>query len=154
MKFILTILLLITTIYTSAINNVKNLTQYNLDTYITRCCEDLNIDSCFIVVQPTVFKIYGEYEGVMIKTSDRIYTILMCESATYLESLQIVSHELTHIKQYINGEIAMNQINYSEVKKDSGNEYNKSYEKEARETGTKLYEKYGKYSPITTPIKK
>jgi len=26
------------------------------------------------VVQPTVFKIYGEYEGVMIKTSNRIYT--------------------------------------------------------------------------------
>ena len=145
--FLLTILLLLTSILSNAENKIMNKTQYNLDSFIKKCCKELNIDSCMIVVQPTKYKIYGQYDGVMMVTTKTIYIIQICDEVSFTETLNIVAHELVHVKQYVKGEIPTDKINFEQLKKDSGNEYNKHYEVEARTIGNELYFKYNDYKP-------
>jgi len=152
-KLIFGIVFLIT-INASGQNKVVNMTKWNIDRYVNSCLSELQIDSCMIVLQPSDVLIYGEYSGVTIKNTDRVFTIVVYDFIGYDEACLTVGHELCHVKQLVTGALHVNQnrqitFDGKGYKANSTSEYYNAHEVEARIKGLRLFAKYKRriYSP-------
>src|SRR5665647_1058154 len=152
-KLIFCIVFLVT-INASGQNKVVNMTKWNIDCYVNSCLSELQIDSCMIVLQPSDVLIYGEYSGVTIKNTDRVFTIVVYDFISFNEACLTVGHELCHVRQFITGTLHVNQnkqiiFDGKGYKANSTSEYYSAHEVEARIKGLRLFAKYKRkvYSP-------
>ena len=152
-KLIFGIVFLIT-INASGQNRVINMTQWNIESYVNSCLSELQIDSCMIVLQPSDRLIYGEYPGITIKNTDRVFTVVVYDFIGYDEACLTIGHELCHVKQFVTGSLQIDQnkkiiFDGKEYKANSTSEYYNAHEVEARIKGLRLFAKYKRkvYSP-------
>jgi len=143
--FLLSIVLCIS-ISVSGQNVVKNLTQWNLDSFIVTCLEDLKVDSCFIVIQPIKGLAYGKYDA-LTRNAGGVYTIQMSNYMNYTQTLLTIAHELVHVKQLSSGVLIVKDngdviFHGKTYKTNENTHYSDAQEIEARIMGTQLYEKY------------
>lgn len=159
-ELIFSIVFLIT-ISASAQNKVINMTKWNIDSYVNSCLSDLQIDSCMIVLQPSDVLIYGDYPGVTIKNTDRLFTVVVYDFISYDEACLTIGHELCHVKQFVAGTLHVNQnkqiiFNGQGYKANTTSEYYQAHEVEARIKGLRLFAKYKRriYSPPVAQVLK
>ena len=135
-------------------NRVVNMTQWNIDAYVSNCLSDLKIDSCLIVLQPSDILIYGEYQGITIKNADKVFTVVVYDFIGYDEACLTIGHELCHVRQFVTGSLQIDQnkkiiFDGKGYKANSTSEYYNAHEVEARIQGLRLFAKYKRkvYSP-------
>jgi len=146
MKTLLFALVMMFAVSLNGQNNVNNLTQWNIDTFTNQILRELNIDSCFVVIQPTRGLIYDKYDAIT-KTFGGCYTVLMSNYMNYDQTLITLAHELVHVKQMksgilkilSNGEVEFKGLKY---KTNESTHYTDPQEVEARNLGMVLYEKF------------
>jgi len=140
-------------------NQIKNFTQWNLDGFINDCLDDLNMDSCMIVLVPSNTLIRDKYEGMMVRNGVNIFTIMIYHYIDYNEACLVISHELVHAKQMFYGQLKTNEtktisFNGKTYKANTNDEILNPHEVEAHKIGGQLFSKNKRvvYSPppITT----
>jgi len=109
LKKLIFFIVFLVSINASGQNKVVNMTKWNIDCYVNSCLSELQIDSCMIVLQPSDVIIYGEYSGVTIKNTDRVFTIVVYDFISFDEACLTVGHELCHVRQFITGTLHVNQ---------------------------------------------
>jgi len=154
LKKLIFFIVFLVSINASGQNKVVNMTKWNIDCYVNSCLSELQIDSCMIVLQPSDVIIYGEYSGVTIKNTDRVFTIVVYDFISFDEACLTVGHELCHVRQFITGTLHVNQnkqitFDGKGYKANSTSEYYNAHEVEARIKGLRLFAKYKRrvYSP-------
>ena len=146
MKTFILILALFLTNICSAQNNVKNITQWNLEVFTSECLTELQIDTTTIYIQSIRGLVFGRYAAVTTK-SENVYIITLSDYMSYGETLEALAHELIHVKQYytkrlviINSDVISfmgKRYFVSEV-----SHYDDLHEIEARKLGYLLYIKF------------
>ena len=154
MKRLLVSIIFLISIAVSGKNRVVNMTQWNIDDYVSNCLADLKIDSCLIVLQPSGILIYGEYPGITIKNTDKVFTVVVYDFIGYDEACLTIGHELCHVRQFVTGSLQIDQnkkiiFDGKGYKANSTSEYYNAHEVEARNQGLRLFAKYKRkvYSP-------
>jgi len=142
-------------------NAIRNMTQWNLDGFVTDCLKDLNIDSCTIVLIPCNNLINGKYEGLMIRNSVNIFSVMVYHYIDYNEACLIIAHELVHIKQMVSGSLHITRTNTigfkgKTYKANTNDEILNPHEVEAHRIGVKLFSKNKRvvYSPPVADAKR
>jgi len=148
MKTIICALMMIFAVELSGENQVRNMTIYNLNGFISDCLKDLKVDSAMIVIQSVDGLIYDKYSAICQK-NDNLFTIAISNTLFYDATLEAIAHELVHVSQYTSGRLKIisgGNIEFSSValRTSSDSHYNDIQEVEARNIGLQLYEKYKK----------
>ena len=155
MKKLLTIILFVMcSLLSHSQNNISNMTQWNLDKYVTDCLKELKIDSITVVIVPCNDLIKGKYQGLMIRNSVNIFSVMVYHYIDYNDACLIISHELVHIKQMLSGSLKVSEtstidFNGKTYKANADNEILDPHEVEAHKIGLQLYGKFKRvvYSP-------
>jgi len=148
MKTFLLCVVLCVSFSVSGQNNVRNMTIYNINGFVSECLKELKVDSTLINIQLVDGLIYNKYYAVCQK-NDMLYVIAISNTLFYDATLQAIAHELVHISQYTSGRLKVGQngnIEFSQVALHTSTDshYNDPQEVEARNVGFQLYEKYKK----------
>jgi hypothetical protein len=135
-------------------NNITNLTQWNLDRYVTDCLKELKIDSIILVIVPQNELIKGKYQGLMIRNNTNMFSVMLYHYLNYNDACLILSHELVHIHQMLIGSLNVSETNTIDFKgrtykANTDNEILNPHEVEAHKIGLQLYGKFKRvvYSP-------
>jgi len=146
MKTLIFALIMIFAVSLNGQNNVRNLTEWNLDTYAYQCLQDLKIDNVVIIIHQYNGLIYGVYPA-LVERSGNIYNITISGINGYSDVLKCLGHEIFHISQYETGRlttegeksIVFNGLKYEVSEK---SHYDDPQEVEARNEGLRLFKQY------------
>jgi hypothetical protein len=127
--------------------NIINSTQYNISAFAFKCCNDLAIDSCLIMISQSndllKFGLKG-HSGEIDKGHS--YLISVGRFMSFQETEKAIAHELVHLKQMKSGLLTFDKdsIKYNGKKYPNIRENHSSnvHEIEAINTGAELYKKY------------
>jgi hypothetical protein len=127
-------------------NNTVNLSEYSINEFVSLCTTELGIDSANVVIKPYPKLIFDKYYALTYKENGK-YIMLISTVMTESESLEIIAHELCHVKQMYsgtlivleNGNIIFENKKYST---NSDSHYDDPQEIQARKIGYNIYKKY------------
>jgi len=145
-KLMMVLVMVLGSVSLSGQNNVKNLTEWNLDTYAYQCLQDLKIDNVVIIIHQYNGLIYGVYPA-LVERSGNIYNITISGTNGYSGALKCLGHEIFHMSQYETGRltnidkkaIVFNGLKYEVSEK---SHYDDPQEVEARNEGLRLFKQY------------
>lgn len=148
MRNVLAVMLLFGMTSISAFSQkIINSTQYNISAFAYKCCNDLAIDSCLIMISESndllKFGLKG-HSGEIDKGNS--YLISVGRYLSFQETEKAIAHELVHLKQMKSGLLTFDKdsIRYRGKKYPNIRENHSSneHEIEAINIGVELYRKY------------
>lgn len=143
------LLLIVITPGYSFSQKIINATQYNISAFTFKCCNDLDIDSCLIMISPSddLFKFGIKGHSSEIDKGNS-YHISISRYMSFEETEKAIAHELVHIKQMKSGILSFDRDSIKYRNKKYPNKREKhmhdEHEIEAVYTGERLYQKFNK----------
>lgn len=144
MKKILLIMLISCQAIAAHSETLINGTIYNLDNYVQDICIELSISDSIVIHIARISKDYS-IPACMCKTGANRYTIYISYASSYNKILEMIAHELVHVKQDVLGKFDATKGTLSimlngELK--YRNDISRAIEKEAWVIGAAIYKKY------------
>lgn len=144
MKNLFFALMMFVAVGVSGQNTIVNNTQWNLDRYVNDCLKELAIDSITVVIVPCNDLIKGKYQGLMIRNSVNIFSVMVYHYIDYNEACLIIAHELVHVKQMVSGTLKLTETNTiafngKTYKANTNDEIYNAHEVEAHKIGMRLF---------------
>jgi len=141
----LAFILLVISLNCNGENVIKNNTTYDLNNYISLCLKDMGIDSATIFINQNKGLICDKYYALTSR-AESIYVITLSDVMTQNEALEIIAHELIHVKQFYFKELVIIndytiQFKGKKYHVTNDSHFDDPQEKEAIKLGYKLFKK-------------